>query len=201
MDYLKGNSNAWIDISKKKYGRLTVLGYVGNGKWECVCECGNKKVLRTGKITTLHTKSCGCLSKTNALKHGGIGSREYNIWANMKARCNNINNTSYKNYGGRGITICDEWNSSFEKFIKDMGPCPKNYSIDRINNELGYSIDNCKWSSNKEQSLNRRSNFIITHNGITKPLKEMCEIFKKDYKKTFARLSTLGWSVEKAFNQ
>ncbi|MFN9113692.1 MAG: hypothetical protein ACK5XN_26785, partial [Bacteroidota bacterium] len=132
---------------------------------------------------------------------GGIGSREYNIWANMKARCNNINNTSYKNYGGRGITICDEWNNSFEKFIGDMGPCPKNYSIDRINNELGYSKDNCKWSSNKEQSLNRRSNFIITHNGITKPLKEMCEIFKKDYKKTFTRLSTLGWSVEKAFNQ
>ena len=129
MEYLKGMSNAWIDISNNTYGMLRVLGYVGNGKWHCICNCGKEKIVKTAKLTTGHTQSCGCLAKTNAIKHNAINTKEYITWCNIKSRCNNPNNLSYKNYGERGITICQEWVFSFDTFYKDMGICPNGFSI------------------------------------------------------------------------
>lgn len=201
MEYIKGQSNAWIDITGKKYNHLLVLGYLGNSKWNCKCDCGKEKIIKTTKITTGHTTSCGCIKKTNALKHGLTNTKEYHIWNNIKARCSNPNNLGYKNYGGRGIKICKEWEESFENFLKDMGNCPVGYSIERINNNKGYFKDNCKWASSKEQSLNRRSNNVITFNGEQKPLKQFCNELDKNYKKVFARITQLNWSIEDALTK
>jgi len=200
MEYLKGKSNVWVDITNNKYNQLLVLGYVGNGKWHCKCDCGNTKIVSTNKLNNGHVKSCGCLAKTNAVKHNAIGTREYITWTNIKARCTNPNNNSYHNYGGRGITVCDKWLKSFENFYEDMGICPKGFSIERVNNDKGYNKDNCIWASSKTQSMNRRSNFIINYKGEEKPLKEWCEDLNLEYKKVFARIKQLGWTIDKAFS-
>jgi hypothetical protein len=200
MEYLKGKSGAWGDITNNKYGLLTVLGYVGEGKWHCICECKEEKIVKTARLTTGHVKSCGCLTKTNAVKHNAIKTKEYMTWTNIKARCNNPNNTAYKNYGARGIVICKEWLNSFENFFKDMGECPIGFSIERIDNDKGYTKDNCIWASPKIQAMNRRSNFIVTYKGKEKPLKQWCDDLNLNYKKVFARIRQLGWTVDKALS-
>lgn len=200
MEYLKGKSNAWKDITGNQFQFLTVLGYLGKGKWHCRCECGNTKIVSTAKLNNGHVKSCGCLAKTNAIKHNATGTREYITWTNIKARCTNPNNKAYKNYGGRGIAICDTWLNSFEVFYRDMGDCPKGFSIERKDNNKGYYKENCIWASAKTQSMNRRSNFIVNYRGEDKPLKQWCEDLKLDYKKVFARIKQLGWTVERALS-
>jgi len=199
MNYIKGKSGAWNDITGNKYNMLTVLGYVGSSKWNCKCECGNTKILRTAKITTGQTMSCGCLAKNNATKHGAVGTLEYQSWTGMKARCTNANNPSYLNYGGRGITICNRWLNSFENFLDDMGNCPLGHSIDRINNSKGYYKENCEWKTSQQQALNRRNNDLQTYKNETKPLKKWCDELNINYKKIYARIHTLNWSTEKAF--
>ena len=200
MNYLKGKSNAWRDITGNKYTFLTVLGYIGNGKWHCKCDCGKDKITKTTKLNTGHVKSCGCLAKSNAIKHNAINTKEYITWANVKARCTNPNNNAYKNYGERGITICKEWLNSFETFYNDMGNCPESFSIERVDNNKGYNKNNCIWASPKTQSMNRRSNFIVKYNNVEKPLKQWCEDLNLNYKKVFARIKQLGWSIEKALS-
>jgi hypothetical protein len=200
MNYLKGKSNAWKDITGSQFEFLTVLGYLGKGKWHCKCECGNTKIVSTAKLNNGHVKSCGCLAKTNAVKHNAINTREYITWTNIKARCTNPNNSAYHNYGGRGITVCNRWLDSFENFYEDMGNCPKGFSIERINNDEGYNKSNCIWASSKTQSMNRRSNFIVNYKGEEKPLKQWCEDLNLEYKKVFARIKQLGWTIDKALS-
>lgn len=200
MNYLKGKSNAWKDITGNQFEFLTVLGYLGKSKWHCKCKCGNIKIVSTAKLNNGHVKSCGCLAKTNAVKHNAIGTREYITWTNIKARCTNPNNSSYHNYGGRGITVCDKWLESFENFYEDMGNCPKGFSIERVNNDKGYNKNNCIWASSKTQSMNRRSNFIVNYKGEEKPLKQWCEDLNLEYKKVFARIRQLGWTIDKALS-
>lgn len=200
MNYLKGKSNAWKDITGSQFEFLTVLGYLGKSKWHCKCECGNTKIVSTAKLNNGHVKSCGCLAKTNAVKHNAINTREYITWTNIKARCTNPNNSAYHNYGVRGITVCNRWLDSFENFYEDMGNCPKGFSIERINNDEGYNKSNCIWASSKTQSMNRRSNFIVNYKGEEKPLKQWCEDLNLEYKKVFARIKQLGWTIDKALS-
>ena len=200
MVYLKGKNSTWKDITGKKFEFLTVLGYMGNGYWDCKCLCGNTKIVKTGKLSTGQVRSCGCLAKTNSIKHSATGTKEYISWSNIKARCNNPNSQAYKNYGARGITISENWSNSFEEFYKDMGNCPEGFSIERIDNNEGYSKDNCIWASSKTQSMNRRSNFIVTYKGEEKPLKQWCEDLNLGYKKVFARIRQLGWTVDEALS-
>lgn len=137
-----------------------------------ICECGNRFISYINDIKSGHTKSCGC-SHSKYKKHGmakeGRVSSEYHTYQNMIARCYNPLQTGYKNYGGRGITVCDRWLESFENFFEDMGfkPSPA-HSINRIKNELGYSKENCEWATQKEQMSNTRRNLKITFNGLTK---------------------------------
>ncbi len=152
-----------IDLVGQKFGRLTVVKEEGvknkRPSWLCECECGNFTTvagthLRQGSIT-----SCGCYRLDMLIEsistHGKSNTREYTIWCLMKGRCNNTKSSNYKHYGGRGIKVCDRW-ADFDNFLSDMGEAPPNYSIERINNDLGYSPENCTWADQFTQTANQR---------------------------------------------
>lgn len=158
------------DRTGQSYGLLRVKKYAGYrlpkcGKkefyWLCVCECGNEKVTSYQNLRSGDTKSCGCLQIKNGKeinrKHQKCFTPEYNSWASMKQRCTNKKHHAYKNYGGRGIIICERWLNNFENFYKDMGRKPgKVYSIDRINPDGDYEPNNCRWATPLQQRHNRR---------------------------------------------
>jgi hypothetical protein len=157
-----------------KYNRLEALKEVRMGNRGMIylfqCDCGNQKELCSSAVRSGHSKSCGCLrSEMTAAKnetHGAVGTPTYETWQGMKARCLNPNTTAYKNYGGRGITLCQEW-LSFEQFIADMGERPDGHTLERIDNSKGYNKENCRWATYAEQNRNTRQNKFLTKNGKT----------------------------------
>ena len=167
-----------IDLTGRVFNKLTVVEFIGNRKginyWKCLCSCGNTIDVRASSLKEGGTGSCGCLKDKGAPKHGHCSrtykSPEYVSWSNMKSRCYGVNNPKYEHYGGRGITVCSKWldkEHGFENFLEDMGPRPKGMTLDRIDINGNYNIDNCKWSTVKEQNNNKRNSILRTHNGIT----------------------------------
>jgi len=158
-----------------KFGRLTVLRFSHKKNrrlcYFCRCECGAEVVMPSNDFRYGNTKSCGCLRRdtttANKTTHGQYYTKTYKSWQGMIHRCKSPNAWRQKYYGSRGITVCDRWLKSFENFYADMGNCPPNMSLDRINNDLGYSKENCKWSTRTEQNRNTRQNRLITFNGKT----------------------------------
>ena len=161
----------FIDLTGKKFGRLTVLSLAGKDKnnlllWECICECGNPVITRGQDLRRGVSKSCGCLKleqlDARSRKHGMAGTRPYRIWKGMKTRCLNPRVKSYADYGGRGITVCENWKESFDAFWRDMKTgYADNLEIDRIDHEGSYSPNNCRWVSKKEQNRNTRANHYV----------------------------------------
>ena len=167
-------ANNFKDRIGHNYGRLTVVGgpTLRNRKtyWQCKCECGNTSMVSAANLSSGSSKSCGCLQRellaARTKTHNGTHDSLYAVWAMMKQRCLNTNATGFRNYGGRGITICDEWHdyASFRDWAIPHGYDPR-LQLDRIDNESGYCPGNCRWVHPLVNANNRRNNVVIEHGG------------------------------------
>lgn len=154
----------YIDITGKVYGKLTVESFAGfagrETLWNCICSCGNETTVRKGNLRSGTTRSCGCLVFENQPRpmKGLSGTKEYRAWKNAIDRCTNPNHKSYVNYGGRGITVDESWlgNEGFFRFYADLGPAPEGFMLERVDNNKGYSADNCIWADRSKQAYNQR---------------------------------------------
>lgn len=189
------------DLTGQRFGRLTVVSKaenIGNSPaWNCICDCGNAKVVRGYSLKNGDTKSCGCLQReviSEKLKiHGNC--RLYRIWRNMKNRCESPSNIGYELYGGRGISVCKEWANSYISF-RDWAMSNgyrDDLTIDRIDTNGDYEPSNCRWVTNAIQQNNRRNNVCITYNGETLTASEWS-------RKTGIKLETLIWRKKKGWS-
>ena len=155
------------DITGQRFGRLTVICREGTNRnrastWRCMCDCGSEIVAVGSNLRTGWSQSCGCIRKERLIKHGKRKSRLWAVWMGIRRRCNKPYDPAYHNYGGRGITICDEWNDfqAFHDWAMASGydeNAPKGQcTIDRIDNNKGYCPEKCRWVDMKTQNSNRR---------------------------------------------
>lgn len=192
----------------QRNGRLTVLQRAANkvepsgairAQWLCRCDCGNEVVVTGHALGKGHTKSCGCLNRENAPKHGMARARIYRVWVHMRQRCENPHYTHYDRYGGRGIAVCERW-QSFENFYADMGGCPLGMTLDREDNDRDYEPGNCRWATRVEQSNNRANNVHMTYKGQTKTLAEWGLVTGLGKSVIIGRLAS-GWSIERVLTE
>ena len=195
------------EIEGKKFGYLTAIKYSGNGKWECACDCGNIKYVETSKLVKGKIVSCGCKNKLHQFRktHGMTNTRIYSIWSGMKNRCQNTRKQEYKMYGGRGISICDEWlgENGFEYFCDwaMQNGYQDNLTIERKDVDGNYCPENCCWIPLGEQALNTRNNVYLEYNGESKPISQWAKEYGINYQVFHNRVRNLGWSMEKALNE
>ena len=197
-----------INLAGKRFGRLVVLRRAGvnssrSAIWECRCDCGTLTKTTAGSLMNAGTKSCGCLQREAVIrtmtKHGMYQSATYGIWEGVIARCKNPNNHAYRYYGGRGITVCDRW-ESFENFLTDMGERPGRKTIDRIDTNGNYEPGNCRWATMKEQRRNCRNTVFYEYNGQKKILPDWAEEFGVNMGTVRSRLRR-GWAFDRALTQ
>lgn len=203
-----------LDIVGKKFGKLLVLERIGLNKhkhyeFKVLCDCGKENIIEGRYLTSGKTKSCGCGMvegvKQSNTTHGMSGTRIYGIWNNMRARCYNKNSNNYDDYGGRGITVCNEWKSkhnfnNFFNWAMENGYSDE-LSIDRINVDGNYEPSNCRWVDMKVQANNRRSNVEYYYNGEYKTLSEICDSNNINYQAVWKRIHKYNWSFEKAISE
>lgn len=198
---------ARIDLTGKVFGRWTVDGESHKKKsmvyWHCTCDCGSKRVVFGADLKRGMSKSCGCLARellsAKSSTHGLSEHKAYRSWIEMKSRCLNPENTGFKDYGGRGIIICPEWDT-FEGFWRDMGDTwQEGLSIDRMDTNGNYEPSNCKWSTPKEQGNNRRTNVMVTlSDGRCMTLTQAAEEHGVDRRAVYARIR-YGWPQSEWF--
>lgn len=207
------------DLTGQRFGRLIVRGpssriEYGKRFWICDCDCGNVVEQETGRLKSPKgPKSCGCLHSEmlaernrSTAKYGGDSTNEnkrlHQIWSGMINRCTSESNWSYDNYGGRGIIVCDEWHNwqVFKQWALNNG-YEDHLTIDRINTNGNYEPGNCRWTTQKVQANNTRSNKYLTYQGRTQTLSQWCDELGLDYHRTKARLNACGYSIEEAFEQ
>lgn len=174
------------------------------GYWLYKCSCGVEKVIRKDNVDSGSVVSCGCYSKNLDRpwnkKHNMTGSQEYRTWASMKTRCLNKNEKCYKDYGGRGITVCKRW-LKFENFYADMGIRPEGMTLDRIDNNKGYSKENCRWATVEDQAYNKRTTIYITVNGARVSFGDLSKLFSIEKHRLWLRLFRYKWPLRKALLQ
>lgn len=200
------------DLSGQRYGRLTVIRRhqqnttAGKARWVCQCDCGQQTISVSGSLKSGHKSSCGCARRehlaggASSRTHGLSGTPEHARWKAMIKRCHNPNDSSYSRYGGRGITVCSRWRESFVDFLADMGPIPSSrHSIERRDNDGGYSPPNCYWATALEQSRNTRRTLRVEYQGQVLPLTVWCERLGLKYSLVYNRIHAYGWTVDHAF--
>lgn len=197
--------------SGEKFGRLTVKGPTekrnANGSilWQCSCDCGKKHTATAANLIKGVTRSCGCYraeTPTNLRhghKRGDFESKTYRAWVNVKRRCNGKTLASWSDYGGRGITYDPRW-ENFEAFLEDMGEAPPGTSMDRINNDLGYSKENCRWVDWRQNNNNRRVSLHLEYEGRTLSLSEWSEETGIAYDTILQRFKK-NWPAEKILSR
>ncbi len=201
----------FIDLTGKKFGRLTVVERIENDKYKnvrfkCICDCGKYKNVNRNALATGRTSSCGCYNKEASSKraktHGNSKSPVYTAIINIIGRCENPKNPEYKNYGGRGITVCDRWRTNPGLFVEDMGERPSpNHSIDRIDVNGNYEPSNCRWATLSEQGHNKRvserSSTGITGVSYDKKLKKYRSYINVEGKRRYSkRFDTINEAMQ-----
>lgn len=207
------------DLTGKKFGRLTVVSRAENDKhgqtmWLCVCDCGTESTVGRCGLVGGSTKSCGCLQRERSAErcsrimktHGGSRDRLYSVWNGMLQRCENSNRPNFKSYGGKGISVCEDWHdfsvfrewaieSGYQESAK-YGDC----TLDRIDNNGDYEPSNCRWANMTQQHRNTGYNRIVNYNGKGVALSEACELAGLSYHAVCQRINTMGWSSAKALS-
>ena len=199
------------DLTGQRFGRLVVIeraeDYIRpNGQsqvqWRCKCDCGNEKITVAYSLTHGLCTSCGCTRTERIVnmnyEHGQSNSSLYRRWQHMKDRCYNPNDKRYKNYGRRGIKVCDEWLNYFENFYNWAinNGYQEGLTIDRIDVNGNYEPSNCRWADMETQSNNRTTNINITYQGQTKTLKQWCDIYNLNYKSAHAKIRYKNYSFQ-----
>ena len=188
------------NLAGQRFGRLTALERAGRDKhgkalWHCSCDCGGALIVRASSLKSGATSSCGCKHRP----HGGHGTRLYSIWRGMKERCGRRSHSFYEYYGGRGITVCEEWARSFEAFREWAlaSGYRDGLTIDRKENDGDYCPENCRWATMEEQGNNRSNTLRVSYNGELHTITELSKKTGIKYSTLYMRLYN-GWSVEKA---
>lgn len=196
------------NLTGMRYGKLTCVSSFSKNKktyWNCICDCGNKTIVYSGHLKNGHTKSCGCWSVealiSRSTTHGKTRTRLYKIYHHMNERCYSPKAINYKNYGARGIKICDEWKNDFTAFYNwaIANGYDDKLSIDRIDNDGNYEPNNCRWVTRKKQCNNRRSNRLIECNGKIQTLQEWADETNINSNTITLRLKR-NWTIERALS-
>lgn len=210
---------AFEDLTGQRFGRLKVISFAYKKRrqthWNCICDCGNSCISGIGNLHNGQSSSCGCLKREKArerlLKHKHSSDKIYLVWKSIKKRCNNVNDKCYKNYGARGIKVCDKWQNDFMEFYnwsiqngykEECSNKGKNkLSIDRIDNNADYCPENCRWATNIQQARNKRNNLKVEYNGEVRVLRDLCDELNVPYTLIYNRIHVCGWNLEKALTQ
>lgn len=199
-----------VDLTGQQFGKLTVLERNGTSRsrqavWLCKCECGNTKNVQSYDLRSGNTQSCGCQRKENFThtSHGHSGERLHAIWVGMKSRCYNSHRKNYKDYGDKGVVVCDEWKENFEAFYNwaMANGYSDDLSIDRIDSDGNYEPSNCRWADSVIQMNNRTCAAIIECNGEKHTVAEWSRITGIKYATIYARIFVYNWPVEKALEK
>ncbi len=199
-----------IDLTGQRFGRLTAVEYAGQGKtngylWKCKCDCGNETIVYGYALKSGNTKSCGCLwkevTRAKSTTHGMKHTKLYNVWCGIKKRCYYEKNANYKDYGARGICVCDEW-QKFEPFMEWAlaNGYKEELTIDRIDTNGNYCPENCRWVDRYTQANNKTNNKYLTFNGETHTFAEWSRITSIPYE-TLRWRTIRGWSSQRALTE
>jgi len=198
------------DLTNQKFNRLTVLKLAPKQKhkvaWLCKCDCGKTTIVLATNLTGNRTRSCGCLKMEKLLQrsttHNQRHTKIYEVWKTLKQRCLNPNNKFYFRYGGRGITVCEDWKNNFTSFYEwsMKNGYKEGLSIDRIDNNGNYCPENCRWTDKLTQANNTRTNHYITFRNQTKTIAEWSRHFNLPYGNIQGKLIRNNYDAEKAFS-